>query len=56
MRAELSRGGMRRALGRILIAHLTVARVAARLGMSWHRVNTAIIAEGKRVLIDDAGR
>ena len=36
--------------------HLTVARVAEGLGVSWNTANDAVLAEGKRVLIDDAGR
>lgn len=36
--------------------HLTVARVAEGLGVSWHTANSAILAEGKRVLIEDPGR
>ncbi len=36
--------------------HLTVARVAEGLGVSWHTANSAILAEGKRVLIEDPAR
>ncbi len=32
---------------------LIECRAAAGLGVSWHTANTAIIAEGKRRLIDD---
>ena len=55
-RAKLSRGGMRWALEALVIDHLTVARVAAGLGVSWHTANDAILAEGKRLLIDDPSR
>jgi len=55
-RAKISRGGVRWALAGIVIDHLSVSRVAAGLGVSWHTANTAIIAEGKRVLIDDPAR
>ena len=55
-RAKISRGGLRWALEGIVIDHLTVSRVAAGLGVSWHTANTAIIAEGKRRLIDDPAR
>ena len=55
-RAKLTRGGMRWALGSIVIDHLTVARVAAGLGVSWHTANDAVLAEGKRLLIDDPAR
>lgn len=36
--------------------HLTVARVAEGPGVSWHTANSAILAEGKRVLIEDPAR
>ena len=44
------------ALRGIVIDHLTVTRVAAGLGVSWSAANTAVLAEGKRRLIDDPGR
>ena len=50
-RAKLSRRGMRWALEGIVVDHLTVSRVAAGLGVSWHTANTAVLAEGKRALI-----
>ncbi len=50
-RAKLSHGGMRWALEAIVLDHLTVS-----LGVSWHTANTAILAEGKRRLIDVPGR
>ncbi|PZF62131.1 ISL3 family transposase [Curtobacterium sp. MCBD17_034] len=55
-RAKLSRGGLRWALAGIVIDHLPVSRVAAGLGVSWHTANNAVLAEGRRVLIDDPGR
>ena len=36
--------------------HLTVTRVAAGLGVSWHTANSAIIAEGRRRLTDAPAR
>jgi hypothetical protein len=39
-----------------VLQHLTVARVAEGLGVSWNTANDAVLAEGKRVLIDDPGR
>jgi transposase len=36
--------------------HLTVARVAEGLAVSWNTANDAVLAEGKRVLIDDPHR
>ena len=55
-RAKLSRRGLRWALEGIVIAHLTVARVAEGLGVDWDTANDAVVAEGKRVLIDDPAR
>ena len=56
VRAKISRRGLRWALEGVVIDHLTVSRVAAGLGVSWHTANTAILAEGKRRLIDDPDR
>ncbi|NYG57908.1 transposase [Nocardioides daedukensis] len=36
--------------------HLSVARVAEGLGVAWHTANDAVLAEGRRVLIDDEYR
>ena len=55
-RAKISRQGLRWALEGIVINHLTVNRIAAGLGVSWHTANSAVLAEGKRVLIDDPAR
>jgi hypothetical protein len=55
-RAKLSRRGLRWALEGIVCQHLSVARVAEGLGVSWNTANTAVLAEGKRVLIEDPGR
>src|SRR3954453_17503978 len=55
-RAKLSRRGLRWALEGIVVGHLTVARVAEGLGVSWNTANDAVLAEGKRVLIDRPGR
>ena len=55
-RAKLSRRGLSWALTGIVCQHLTVARVAEGLGVSWNTANTAVLAEGKRVLIDDPAR
>jgi transposase len=55
-RAKLSRRGLRWALEAIVCQHLTVARVAEGLGVSWHTANTAVLTEGRRVLIDDPDR
>ena len=55
-RAKLSRRGLRWALEAIVVQHLTVARVAEGLGVAWNTANDAVLAEGKRVLIDDPAR
>ncbi|MGF3054910.1 ISL3 family transposase [Microbacterium sp. YY-03] len=55
-RAKISRGGLGWALEAIVVDHLTVSRAAAGLGVSWHTANTAILAEGRRRLIDDPTR
>jgi transposase len=55
-RAKISRAGLRWALQGIVCAHLTVARVAEGLGVSWNTANTATLDEGRRVLIDDPQR
>ncbi len=39
-----------------MVQHLTVARVADGLGVSWNTANDAVLAEGRRVLIDGPGR
>jgi transposase len=55
-RAKLSRTAVRWALVGLVVQHLTVARVAEALGVSWNTANTAVLAEGRRLLIDDPAR
>jgi transposase len=55
-RAKLSRRALRWALEGIVCQHLTVARVAEGLAVSWNTANDAVLAEGKRVLIEDPRR
>ena len=55
-RAKLSRRGLRWALEGIVRQHLTVARVAEGLGVAWNTANDAVLAEGKRILIEDPHR
>jgi transposase len=55
-RAKLSRGGIRWALEGLVVQHLSVARVAEGLGVSWNTANDAVLAEGRRVLIGDPTR
>jgi len=55
-RAKLSRRGLRWALESLVVGHLTVARIAEGLAVSWNTANDAVLAEGQRVLIDDPHR
>ena len=55
-RSKLSRRALRWALEGLVVAHLTVARVAEGLGVAWNTANDAVLAEGRRVLIDDPHR
>jgi transposase len=55
-RAKLSRRALRWALEAIVCQHLTVARVAEALAVSWNTANAAVLAEGRRVLINDPDR
>jgi transposase len=55
-RAKLSRSALRWALQAIVCQHLTVARVAECLGVSWATANRAVLDEGRRVLIGDPDR
>ncbi|NNG37657.1 ISL3 family transposase [Nakamurella aerolata] len=55
-RARLSAGALRWALKGLVIGHLTITRIAEALAVAWNTANTAVLAEGKRVLIDDPDR
>ena len=55
-KAKVSRGGVRWALEALVCQHLTVARVAEGLAVSWNAANAAVLAEGRRLLISDPGR
>ncbi len=55
-RAKLSRRGLAWALAAIVIGHLSMSRVAEGLGVAWNTANDAVLAEGKRVLINDPAR
>ena len=55
-RSKLSRAALAWALHALVVGHLTVARVAEGLAVSWHTANDAVLAEGHRVLIDDPAR
>ena len=55
-RAKLSRAAVRWALTGLVVHHLTVARIAQALGVSWNTANSAVLAEGQRALINDPTR
>ncbi|MFC8596816.1 ISL3 family transposase [Isoptericola sp. NPDC057191] len=55
-RAKPSRAAVHWALVGLVVGHLTVARIAEALAVSWHTANDAVLAEGRRVLIDDPTR
>lgn len=55
-RAKLSRAALAWALEAIVCQHLSVARVAEALAVSWHTANAAVLAQGQRVLIADPAR
>jgi len=44
------------ALRAVVIDRLSVARVAASLGVSWHTANSAVLAAGRELLIDYPAR
>ena len=55
-RAKLTRTALRWALVGLVRQHLSVARLAEALAVSWTTANTAVLAEGRRVLLDDPAR
>ena len=55
-RAKLSRRALRWALEGLVVGHLTIARIAEGLGVSWNTANDAVLAEGQRLLINDKSR
>ena len=55
-RAKLSRRALAWALHAIVVQHLSVARIAEALAVTWNTANSAVIDEGRRVLINDPHR
>ncbi|VEH92086.1 Transposase and inactivated derivatives [Propionibacterium australiense] len=55
-RSSLSNGALRWALEALVVNHLSMSRIAAALGVAWNTANDAVLAEGKRVLIEEPGR
>lgn len=54
--AKLSHAAALWALKSVVIDRLSIARVAANLGVSWHTANDAVLTTGRRLLIDDPHR
>ena len=55
-KAKLSRRALTWALEALVVGHLTVARIAEALAVSWNTANDAVLEEGRRVLISDPAR
>jgi transposase len=55
-RSKLSRRALGWALEALVVAHLSMARIAEALAVSWNTANNAVLAEGQRLLIDDPRR
>jgi len=55
-RSKLSRHAVLWALKSVVIDRVSVARVAASLGTSWHTANDAVLTTGRQLLIDDPTR
>ncbi len=55
-RSKLSQHAVLWALKSVVIDRLSIARVAANLGTSWHTVNDAVLAAGREMLINDPSR
>lgn len=54
--AKLSHAAALWALKSVVIDRLSIARVAANLGVSWHTANDVVLATGRRLLIEDPNR
>ncbi len=55
-RAKLSTHAVLWALPAVVLDRLSISRVAASLGVSWHTANTAVLTAGRELLIDDPAR
>ena len=56
VKAKLSRHAVLWALKSLVIDRLSIARIAGMLAVSWHTVNTAVLAAGHQLLIADPAR
>lgn len=55
-RAKLTRAALAWALEGLVVAHLSMTRIAQALGVAWDTANSAVLEEGRRVLISDDAR
>jgi transposase-like protein len=55
-RAKRWRRALAWALEALVVGHLSMARIAEALDVSWNTANQAVLAEGRRVLIADPAR
>jgi transposase len=55
-RSKLTRQAVLWAVKSVVVDRLTVARVAASLGVDWHTANKAVLGAGREMLIADAHR
>ena len=55
-RGKLSRDAVMMAVKSVVIDRMSMARVAANLGVAWHTANDAVLAAGAELLIDHPGR
>ena len=55
-RCKLTRTALAWALEGLVVAHLSMTRIADALGVAWDTANTAVLEEGRRVLISDNTR
>lgn len=56
VRAKISRSGLSWVLRALVVEHDIMSVIAAKLAVSWHTANSAILAEGHRQLINDETR
>ena len=55
-RAKLTKIALRWAVEGLVVAHLSMTRIAEALGVAWSTANKAVLDEGRRVLISDETR
>ena len=55
-RSKLTKTALTWALESLVVAHLSMTRIAQALGVAWSTANKAVLDEGRRVLISDESR